>query len=634
MSRIAGIIYPSAFQSTEMINEMHSTYPSPHRFQYFHHKNLELGAWNSEMASNERRDIWALLDGHIYNKDELKKELKDLGYTFFSEKESEILVHAYDAWKMDFLKRLNGPFALALFDEQNEILILGRDRLGQKPLYWSIQREYWFFSTELKGLVATGIVPQTPSATALASYLYFGFIPQDLSPIQGVNKLLPCHYLKVNLNRQSIIGQYWSLSEHLQTNKKMSKEDTYNELGKRLEDAIRISLPEKGKVGSFLVGNLGSSTMTWFLSHLLPRERIQTYCAVFDEPEPYELNKSAEIAAACSLGQITKKIRPQEVIEELPKIIWNLDEPIADPFIIQTWYLGKLASGECRYAYADLGWEEILGGNSRYFLSKDKKTQLNPPLAFHLASLPNRMRNHLLFPLLRLIRCKYLYRILRNIDINRQQVNYLMQAALFKGKVRKKISPMLYPFFDPEIFSQRFHHLNLLPDSISPSLYYDAKTELPDRLLIQFERLLTPHQVSVINPFLDFRLVDFIAEIPEEIKFETHKPGAILHQLMNNLCHACPPFPERKGSFMDTWCHDGNFREIFHSLAKGRLVEEGIISGRWIKQQLGYPYLIPENFNQLWALLILEIWFQMYISFPINISNSNLSLKTLLQYKI
>ncbi len=630
MSRIAGIIYPSAFQVTEMIGEMHATFPSKTPFQYFHHKNLELGGWNTEIATNEPKNIWALLDGEIYNRAELTDELKKLGFKFTNGSDTELIVHAYDAWREDFLERLNGPFALAIFDEEKEHLILARDRLGQKPLYWSAQGDYWLFSTELKGLAATGIVPQTPATDALASYLYFGFIPQDLSPIHGVNKLLPCHHLKVDLNRQSVIGQYWSLSDHLQTKKALSKEEAYEQLGKRFEEAVRISLPKEGNVGSFSVGNLGSSAMTWFLSHTAPRERVSTYTPYFQEPNTPELDASAELAAVLSLEHRTQEITPDQVLDELPRVVWHLDEPVADPYAIRTWHLGKLASSTSPFVYADLGWEEMLGGSSRYFNAQREHPYPKPPLAFFLARLPTSVRDHFLLPLLKWTRCDYLYRILRNIDINREQVTYLMDTALFKGKGRKKVSPYLYQAFNPEVFTQRFHRLSSLPGSINPSLYYDAKTELPDRLLIQFERLLTPHNVRVINPFLDYRLVEFLAELPEEIKFESKQPAALLRNLMEKLCHTCPPFPERDDSFIDVWRAHPRFRHVFELLLKGRLVDEGMISARWIRQQLGYPHLIPRTFRQLWSLLILEIWFRLYINRPIHLDNTTLSTEDLL----
>ncbi len=622
MSRIAGIIYPSAFQITEMIQEMRAAFPADSPGEYFHHKNLELGAWETKIATNPAKNIWALIDSEIYNKKELLSELKEkLGINLSEASTSELIVHAYDAWKEDFIHRLNGPFALAVFDEEKEMLLIARDRFGQKPLYWTVQGEYWLFSTDIKGLLATGAVPQTPSPAALASYLYFGFIPQDLSAIQGVNKLLPGHYLKVNLHRQSTIDQYWSYSDHLQTQASLSKEAIDEQLGERIEKAIKVSIPEEGTIGASMEGDLGSSAMAWFLSHLAPRSRIQTYSCSYKDPQ-----NASTIAQTLSLAHTTKIIQPEEVLQDLPKIVWHLDEPIADPLVAQTWQLGALASGHCHSLFTDLGWEEMFGGNAYSNRNEEQRV----PLAYFLAHLPSKVRDMFLLPLLKKFGSSYLYRILRNIDINRTQVAHLMQSALFRGRSRKKVSPLLFSAFDPEVFTQRFHRLNALPGALNPSLYYAAKTLLPDSLLFQYEKLLTPHNIQLICPYLDSRLVEFLAKIPEDLKFDIQLPGSLLHRLMERLCHACPPFPAESDAFIDVWREHPHFREVFGLLLKGRLVDEGIISARWIKQQLGYPHLNKLMFRQLWSLLVLEIWFQQYIGRPIDIDNSALSIKILL----
>ncbi len=632
MSRIAGIIYPSAFQVTETIKEMQSIYPSQDDFAYYRHKNLEIGAWNTPIATNKAKTIWATLEGKIHNADELRRDLKkQLGINFLTNTDSELIVFAYDAWKEGFISKLNGPFVLAVFDEVKRTLLLARDRMGQKSLYWTNQGDFWLFSSEIKGLLSTGIVPQNISNEAFASYLHFGFIPQDYSPINGVNKLLPCHYVKVDLDRRAVFDQYWSFSRLIKEKKHLKTEETYERFGKCMEDAVRISLPEEGEIGSFLTGDLGSSAMNWFLSHSTTRDRIRAYTSVFDEPHPVELNLSSEIAKTLFLTHEIKRIKPDEVIEELPKIVWHLDEPLADPFVVQTWNLGKIASSECSLAYTNIGWEEMLGGSSRYFTSDGRQKRSKLSTAFVLSQLPPSFRERVVLPLLKLFGSNYLFRILRNVEINRDQVIYLMNSALFKEHARKKASPLLYKYFDPEVFAQRFHRLSTIPGNIDPSLYYDAKTQLPDRLLIQYDRLLTPYNIRVINPFLDTRLVEFLATVPEETKFEAKQPGAILHQLMMRLCHACPPFPERTDSFMETWRTNSQFRHLFGLLAEGRLVDEGFISGRWIRQQLGYPYLTAEMFHQLWAIMILEVWFRLYIDRPIDLAHSKLSLEEILK---
>lgn len=630
MPGIAGIIHPSAFQITDLLGAIRNKFKNQNTFEYFRYKNLELGTWQSDLGWNEAKNLWGILDGQIFNAQELRDELvKEEGYKFRSQLSEELLVNAYDAWGEAFLNRLEGPFSLAIFDERKNTLLLALDRLGQHPIYWTAQGNYWLFATHLKTLLATGIVPQTPSIDALASYFSFGFVPQDLSIIHGVNKLLPGHYVKVDLNRQVSIHQYWSLSKHMDAKLPISTEEAVQKLGKLIDQSICLALPKLESAGALLQGNLGSSSMAWFLTHHVKRDSFKTFSAAFDEPDPIELKTSIHVAEMLSISHAYTKIQPTAVIQELPEIVWQLDEPLADPYVLQTWFLAKLASQETSFLFTDLGWEEMFGGSTRYFTNYE--THLKPPLAFYLAQLPHSVRDGFVLPFLSLFSKKGKFHVLRNIDINREQINYLLGSSLFKGKTLKKASPFLYKAFNPEVFTQRFHRLQSPPGSINPSLYYDAKTKLPDSTLYQYERLMSAHQVKFVTPYLNHNLVEFLASLPEEVKFQNQEPSSLLRLMMEHLCHVCPPFPERKGSFLESWRLDETFRKLFASLAKGRLEDEGIISGKWIRQQLAYPYLIPRTFRQLWAILVLEIWFRLFIDNPIDGVAAKPSIYDLLQ---
>ncbi|MFZ0565205.1 MAG: asparagine synthase-related protein [Chlamydiales bacterium] len=625
MGQISAIVYPSAFQVTELIDNM----GFDSKGNYFRYKNLELGGWDVSAFNNERKTIWAFVEGQIYNASILREELKKLGFNFTQDTQSELITHAYEAWKENFLARLNGPFALAIFDEEQEILLMARDRIGQKSLYWTTHGEYWLVSTDIKSLLASGIVPQTPSTDALASYLYFGFIPQDLSSIQGINKILPGHYLKVGLKRQTLIGQYWSLSKQFELKKTFASEEIYHQFGELLEESIRVSLPKEELVGSFLLGDLGSSSLPWFLQREASSpNQVHAYASYLEREKTPELTQSQEIANNLSLPHQFAPIQIEEVFQKLPAMVWHLDEPIADLNLVRTWKLAELASKECGFVYTALGWDEMLAGSARYFKATEEK---RPPFAHFLAHLPYPYLRHLVFPLLNLLRSEYKYRIIRNIDINREQVAYLAQTALFKGRNRKKVSPFLHRFFDPEAFTQRFHRLTALSGKINPSLYYDAKTYLPDSLLLQYERLLQPHGVKMVAPYLDANLVDFLATIPEEIKFEGEMAGSLLKHCMKRLFYISPPYLEGQPSFAEIWKDKLEFRPIFVELTRGRLVEEEFISKKWIRHKLSYPFLTTKTFEQLWAILVLEVWFRLYINRPMDITLSKLSLQELLE---
>ncbi|NGX62275.1 MAG: Asparagine synthetase [glutamine-hydrolyzing] 1 [Chlamydiae bacterium] len=630
MRRIGGILYPSPFEVTDLLGATQEVVPSSEPVSLYRYKNLELAGWEVPYAVNEKKTTRVFFDGRLVNKTSLQKELKEKhGFPIRGINEAELVVYAYEFWDEEFLEHLSGPFVLALFDEEKGLLFLARDRIGEKPLFWISRNPYWLFSTELRGLLATGLVPQTPSLEAFASYLYFGFIPQDLSAIQGVNKLLPGHYLKINLKRQSSIEQYWSYSKQFSNKTSHSVDETYHKMGEKMEIATRMGIPHTGNVGSILQGNLGSSALSWFLSHEMPRERLHGYTISFEEPYSPELETAKMTAKTLSIQHKTATVSPDLVFRDLPKIIWNLDEPNADPYIAQTWFLAKTIGETCRYAFSDLGSDEVLGGSSRYYLPEKEPLYPPPPLAYYLSRLPEKIRDKCLLPFIEIFSSSYKYRILRNIEINREQVAYLMHTALFKGKGRRKASPELFQAFDPEVFSQRFHKLTSLPGSKNGFLYYDAKTELPDKKLSQYERLFSAHNVELIHPYLDTSFVEFMAGVPEEMKFSGEAPAPILRNLMTRLCHECPPFPERKDSYLDTWCENPQFRFFFFQLLEGRLVEEGLISAKWIRTQLKYPKLLPRTFRQLWAILNLEVWFRLYIHRPLNPNTANLTLDEL-----
>jgi len=609
MSRIVGIIYPNVLPATDM-SHPGSAQISPESICKFRHKNLEIKAFNAHLRPNDKKTIWAIVDGEIYNASQLRVELQEmLGYQFRTQSVEEVIVHAYDAWREECLKRFKGPFALAVFDEENETLLLARDRMGQKPLYWTTQGNHWLFSTHLKMLLSTGLVPQTPSLEALGAYLSFGFVPQDLAMIHHVNKLLPGYYLKVNLSRQILIEQFWSYSSVLEDKCALSLEETYQQLSQQFQEIFSL-LPQADIIGASLDGHLGFTAMAEHLDPRIPNHRFHFYSAYFQSTSSDELKVHAQIANTWSRPLLTKGISASEVLEELPALLWHLEEPLADPSILLTWNLAQLAaSSGSNIFYSSTGWEEIFGADRQPYLDKQS-------VSFLLARSPAPFRDICLLPLLGLISTKYKYRLLR--ESAAPLAHACPYPPLFNGRERKKISPTLASSFDPEIFSQRFHKLASIGGSIAPVLYYEAKTKLPDSTLFQYEKLFETQGVRVVHPYLFPDLVEFMARLPDTIKFEGKMPAPLLSSFIQKKYPDFVLPPENEPSFMEKWRNEKLFRDTFLGLSKGRLVEEGFISAKWIKQQLGYPYLIPSNFHQLWALLVLEIWFRIFIDEPVS----------------
>lgn len=630
MPSFAGIIYPNAFQMSDLIVSISQTFlniPFSQPFRFFRYKNIELGTWNVSMSSNQKKTIWALIFGDIFNERELKKQLLDLGFHFQSNEIAELAVFAYEAWGTKFLEKLNGPFTLALFDEQTEELVLSLDRMGQKTLYWTFQGDHFLFATEIKALLASGIVPQNISNSSLSSYLYFGFIPQDYSAIENVNKLLPGHFIQIDLKRQMSIDQYWSLSGALRKRKIYTFEEATSEFGAVLESSIRKVAQEEERISTHLHNTLGSDIITWLLAHCKMRDSLDTFTPIFDEKKSPVLESASAFSKELSLRHHSKRISVDTALDELPRMIWYLDEPVADPSFLKTWQLGRFVQKANALLVLDLGWQELMAGHPHYF--PDAKEHLSSSLAYTLAQTPPFVRDRLLFPLLRPFNSRFAFRILRNIDINQNQIAYLMHSALFKGHNRHKVSPFLYHYFDPEVFTQRFHHVENVLGDVHPSLYYDLKTALPNRHLLQCNRLLMPFGAKIYIPFLDNDVIDFSAALPDEVKFAKKVPAAVLNALWKRLTKKAPSDGDQL-LMTPSWSNHPRLRKIFSNLTRGRLVEEGLISQKWIQEQCAPIELTDMGFRELWAILVLEIWFRLFINRPIGMQDYEVNTETLL----
>ena len=622
MPNLAGIFYPDLFQVNKLVEHISPLFPESTQFQSMRYKNLELGGWNAPIVSNERKTLYAMLDGKILNAKELKGELIQLGFHFKGDDDAEVLLHAYSAWQEDCIKRLNGPFTLAILDTKKEQLLLSRDRIGQKTLYWSDQGDYWLFSTQMKGLLATGLVAQNPSLTAFATFLHFGFVPQELSLIHDVHKLLPGNTLTVNLKKEYQITQYFSLSQAYDNTHSMSKEHAIEELGETMKQATdQVLIPDE-KLGVITSSNLGSTSLNWFLSHQGMREKIDSYDAAFDS---ITLNESKQIADELNLNHQSEQIDLNEAISHLPEIIWNLDEPVSDPYLLRTWALAKLGKNSS-YAIAEHGWKELFAAHSRYFSHSELGAR--PPFAHTLANLPKQLRDHLLLPSLRLFHLPYRFNILRNVDINRELVNFLLSSGLFQENARKNASPALKNYFNIEVFSQRFHRLTNLSDMQISSIYFDLKTSLPNLHLHQYDQLFSCNQTQVLSPFLDNGVIDLLTAVPNEYLFQGNLLEQLLHKLNPNLSTTSHP-----RSYV-MWSHSKQLRQLFSSLEKGRLVEEGLISKKWIQKQASYPTLTDLAFKQLWSVLTLEIWFRLFINRPIGKQRADVSVGELLESSV
>ena len=630
MPGIAGIIYAEALQVNNlleiMLNALKHRGPDQSDFYTFH--KFQTGICGQKLAYNDDKTIIVGLDGMLYNRKEIWEEIHPQRKFDPNTSSADIIIDAYQAWNDNFLEKLDGDFAFVLFDQLRRRTILGRDRLGKKPLYWFHNAHHFVFASELKAILITGVVPQTPAVDSIAAYLSMGYIPQDMSPIEGINKLLPGHYLVFNANSSKAIHSYWSYSSFFnkQTNDPQSK--IILKLDQLLEEAVKNRITSSEPLGCFLSGGLGSASITHYLQKQMDQTDLLGYSIGFKGQNDDDVEAALAVAGSLHLKFNQENITSQNYLDDLVKIGWHLDEPTADMRVPATWRLAQMASKKTKTLFSGMGSEEILACHTRYLLEKAHKSVINQTI-----NVMQPILRTLLLPILKLTWQNGAFNLLKDTRTNPWQAEYLRHNALFSENEIKQAAPHLAGLFDSNVFLNKFHNLANINSPISSFIYFDVKTRLADCYASQYDRITAAHSMDWHAPFFDRHIVEYLASLTD---LEKGHYGRDRTTYLKTILHGV--YPEwvinrtRKPSrdFMRPWIGNPESKAIFNSLLKGTLVETGLISGDWLKDQIESAEKYQRPFQQLWAILTLEIWFKIFINHPIKPQAPDISLYDLL----
>jgi len=632
MQGIAGIVYPDIFQISHLLIPMLDSmgHRGKETRDSYVFKNFQVGICGQKLAANEKKNIIAGLDGNIHNSESLREIFKKHGRNFASLTPAEIVLYAYELWNVSLMEHIQGDFGLFILDLQKEHLLLARDRIGKKPLYWFQDQHHFIFASELKALLATGAVPQTPAADALSTYLFFGYTPQDMTPIKNVNKLLPGHSLVLNRERSISIQTYWSYSSYFEKEVNNSKEAVAQHLDSSLKRVASHTLSNQGAVGCFMTGDLDSASAAYYLRQHCPEKNLGAFSVSFEAQNGQSFQAAKAISEKLNFEFESEKITPQTFLKDLVEIIWHLDEPLADPNIITCWRLSKIASLKTNLMFSGMGCNQLLADHSRY--SSDKQ-HFHPFQRF--MQLPLSFLKKMITPILYNIYRPSAYKLLKQARINPEQLEYLAQNALFDQKLMASAAPKISKYFDPEVFLHRFYNLNRIKSSSASFLYLDVKTLLADSWILQFDRLTAANGLEWSAPFLDQSLLEYLASLskPEniqasqvEILLKTLLDTELSQLITNRAYHAGNP----RIDFPASWVENSELNLLFQMLPKGTLVETGLISQQWLKKQVETSQKRENAFKHLWGILILEIWFRLYINRPMQSRPPDISVKNLL----
>jgi len=557
--------------------------------------------------TNEDHSLWLVFNGEIYNFRELRAELLKQGHRFTTRSDTEVLLHLYEDEGEDCLHRLRGMFAFALWDRKQKKLFLARDRVGIKPLYYLVHGDTLLFASELKALLSWEGWERTIDYEALLQYLTFLYIPAPLTIFKAVRKLEAGHRLIFQEGRVRI-EPYWDL--RFPDGKLRDEREIVERCRGLLLETVRLHLESDVPVGVFLSGGMDSSSLV-ALTAQVSREPVRTFTLGFEEASFTEFPYARRVADHCHTQHREDVVKP-EVMTLLPKLIWHLDEPLADASLVLTYLVSTMARSEVKVALSGIGGDELFGGYPRYLGVKllPFYTRLPLPIRRGIArlveALPEAMTStNVPGRIKRFLRAGVLppdRRYLAWVSF----VSDDLGAALLSEPLGARLSS-----FDPT-----HRHLRYLtrPKGLDPLdriLYLDLKTYLADDLLMLADKMSMASSLELRVPFTDHRLLEFVATIPVELRMKGFRLKSLLKRVMAPFL---PPeiLGRPKRGFtppLALWLQ-GVLKPMVEELLSDRaILRRGYFRPEGIRWLLAQHTSGRQNlFDQLFAVLVLELW--------------------------
>ena len=573
-------------------------------------------AGGHQPISNEDASVWIVLNGEIYNFQELRDRLEKSGHIFRTKSDTEVIVHLYEQDGADFVKKLRGMFALALWDEKRERLILARDRLGEKPLYIRREPHRLLFASEVKAILEDANVPRRVDMRALREYLALGYVPAPSSIFEGIEKLLPGHMLLIEKG-QIRDEEYWDVRFDQTDNS--SKQEWIERIREKLQETIRSQMVSDVPLGAFLSGGIDSSAIVAAMSHASDRP-VKTYSIGFEGEDSFynELPYARIVANAFHTEHHEIIVKPQ-VAQLLPKLIWHLDEPIADSAFVTTYLVSRMARESVTVILSGVGGDELFGGYRRY---------LGDGLRRYYGKLPGVIRNKLLPGLLARL----------PQDRHSGWKNNIRYASAFVNSAGQDIAERYSSYvtaFSPEMRARLLREspsangddaasdvlLSYFAkargwDTLDQIIYVDLKTSLADDLLSLTDRMSMAASLECRAPLVDYELVEMTSRMPANLKvrgltmkyllkkaLEPWLPREILHRKKRGF-----------GAPMGAWLRRDLETLLTDTLNEGQVRRRGFFDPAIVNEIIAaHRAQTSDHTDHLLALINLELWCRIYL---------------------
>lgn len=551
----------------------------------------------------EYQNLELIFNGEIYNFKEIKKQLKILGYKFVSKSDTEVLIKAYHQWGIKAVDRFDGMFAIAIYDKKTDKLVLIRDRVGVKPLYWYCHEGLFMFASELKSFYKNPGFQKKINKYAISLYLQYGYINQPYTIFDHTHKLKSGHFLELNIKKFSFeIKKYWDLQDSLLKQEEAIEEnDAIDIAEKYMQKAFSSRMVSDVPVGVFLSGGYDSSAVTSILQSNMSK-KLKTFTIGFHDSNYNEANYAKKISDYLGTDHTEYYCSNTDALNILPQLPDIYDEPFGDSSAIPTILVSQLASKRVKVALSADGGDEIFAGYQSY-TNSIKQYNLIKKLPVSFKDLILSFSKHIPLELLSA------YTNIYNLDGKLEKLKEFVKAETL-GDIFNVNSKYFQYDEVKGLLKTEFIKNKFLESTLNELLYRSFTGYLPENILTKVDRATMSVSIEGRDPFLDHKLIEFIAKLPTKFKLRNNEKKYLLKKIVHKYIPQELMNRKKMGFSIPifNWLKDDLKDLIKYYLNNERIQKGGLFNYQEV-ERLKYSFFNNKgNPHKIWLLLIFEMW--------------------------
>ena len=554
---------------------------------------------------NETRTMAIVFNGEIYNFQSVRERLVSCGHHFATSSDTEVILHGYEEWGLEVLPKLEGMFAFAIYDQAKRQWLLARDRIGEKPLYYHHNGQCLVFGSELKSLLATGLVLREIDAAALSTYFQLTYIPAPQTIFQNVHKLLPATAMTIDAQGEVKTHSYWELPRNLEEN----LISDYGECKRQLREAMCRSVEQRlvsdVPLGAFLSGGFDSSIVVGIMAEVAGKQ-INTFTIGFPDKQHDETALAQLVAKRHNTNHTILKLDWETVLENIDHLLGNIDEPFADSSLISTYAVSLMAKKHVTVVLTGDAGDELFAGYNKYLANYYSDLY---------RKIPRFLRKNLLEKLFDCMpQTGYLVnkikKVLRSADLTEYDRIVFMMSLGFKPDELAQLLPEL-PIVPMDFLQSQYEYFTS-GDHQTRTQYVDLKTVLEGDMLPKVDRASMLASLETRVPLLDSKVVELAYRIPTRYKIARRERKIIWKDTFRDLL---PPelFQAPKHGFgvpMEQFLRTVFHERLHHYASADFLEAQGLFDSAFIQEMIRRHDLKQENrFSELWAFFVFQNWY-------------------------